>query len=358
VREKKRVVVAMSGGVDSSVSAALLVDQGYEVIGMMMRLWSETGKAQDNRCCTPDSMAMARRVADCLEIPFYTIDAQEKFFNTVVTYFEQEYLLGNTPNPCLVCNRQIRWDFLLQHALNAGAVYMATGHYARLENDLAGEMKLLRAKDDQKDQSYVLHVLNQNKLRHALFPLGDYLKSEVRQLARDFNLPVADKAESQDLCFLGVEDYRSFLKRRQGAGINPGPILDLAGMNLGEHQGLAYYTIGQRKGLGITSSQPYYVVEKNLNRNALIVGNLDQLGREELVAENVNWISGRTPDKPFRAQVKIRYKASFVWGTIVPQDDNKIKIVFDHKLRDITSGQAAVIYNGQECLGGGLIANQ
>ena len=356
MQNSKRVVVAMSGGVDSSVAAALLVDQGYEVIGMMMRLWSETGRENENRCCTPDSMALARRVSDRLKIPFYTINAQNQFFKSVVTYFEDEYLRGNTPNPCLVCNRQIRWEFLLDHAKNAGASFMATGHYSRLSKDVSGKITLQRAKDEQKDQSYVLHVLNQEKLRHALFPLGSYFKSEVRQLAQKFNLPVADKAESQDLCFLGTEDYRSFLKRRHEGAFSSGPIYDETNQLLGEHQGLAFYTIGQRKGLGVTSNQPLYVIDKDLLRNALIVGGKNRLGKNELNARNVNWISGKTPDKPFRAQVKIRYKASLIWGIIYPQNENDIKIIFDNSLRDITPGQAAVIYDGETCLGGGIIA--
>lgn len=345
----------MSGGVDSSVAAALLVEQGYEVIGMMMRLWSESGKSSDNRCCTPDSMAMARRVADRLKIPFYTIDTQTQFLNTVVSYFENEYLRGNTPNPCLVCNRHIRWEHLLNHAKAAGAEFMATGHYARLNRNQSGGIQLLRAKDDLKDQSYVLHVLNQEKLNHALFPLGSFLKTDVRQLAKNFNLPVADKAESQDLCFLGTEDYRTFLKRRQITAINPGPIKDQKDNIIGEHQGLAFYTVGQRKGLGIQSTLPLYVIDKDVNQNALIVGEKNDLGKDELHAINVNWISNSPSLEPFRAQVKIRYTAGFVWGTVYPENDNRMKIRFDQKLRDITPGQAAVIYNEDICLGGGII---
>lgn len=356
--EVQRVVIAMSGGVDSSVAAALLVDQGYEVVGMMLRLWSESGRAHDNRCCTPDAMALARRVADRLQIPFYTIDAQEKFLSTVVAYFETEYLRGNTPNPCLVCNRHIRWQFLLDHARNAGAVYLATGHYARLDRDQHGRVRLLQAKDSQKDQSYVLHVLNQAKLNQALFPLGDHLKKDVRQLAKAFNLPVADRAESQDLCFLGNEDYRDFLQRRQPNQITPGPIYDRNEQVVGEHKGLAFYTIGQRKGLGVSSSQPLYVIGKDLSHNALIIGEVEQLGKDELYAENVNWISGIPPIEPFRAQVKIRYRANLVWGTIYPKGESAFKVIFDQKLRDITPGQAAVIYDDQICLGGGLITQE
>jgi len=352
---KNRVVVAMSGGVDSSVAAALLVDAGYDVIGMMMRLWNEPGTESLNRCCTPDAMALARRVADRLNIPFYTIDAQSYFYNTVVTYFENEYMQGHTPNPCLVCNRQIRWEFLLQHARSAGAALMATGHYVRLEKDHSGSISLKRARDGQKDQSYVLHVLSQEKLKQALFPLGEYQKAEVRQLAAKFNLPVADRPESQDLCFLGAEDYRSFLSRRHANAISTGPIYDESGHLLGEHQGLAFFTIGQRKGLGISSVRPMYVLDKDIKRNALIVGTYDSLGKSELRADKVNWISGKPPTNPFRAQVKIRYTSPLTWGMVYPVDPFSIKITFDTKLRDITPGQAAVIYDEDTCLGGGII---
>jgi len=210
---KQKVVVAMSGGVDSSVAAALLKQQGYDVTGMMLRLWSEPGKEESNRCCTPDAMAQARRVAGILDIPFYVIDAKDVFKETVVQYFLDGYARGETPNPCLMCNRQIRWTFLLNHALALGAEYMATGHYVRINRDEAGTSRLMRAVDHFKDQSYVLHVLKQNQLAHALFPVGEFPKPEIRRLAADFGLPTASRADSQDLCFLAGDDYRNFLQR-------------------------------------------------------------------------------------------------------------------------------------------------
>ena len=352
---KPRVVVAMSGGVDSSVAAALLKSQGYDVVGMMMRLWSEPGAENENRCCTPDSMAQARRVAALLDIPFYAVDAQTIFHDTVVTYFTGSYLQGETPNPCLVCNRHIRWEFLLQRALATGAEYMATGHYVRLGRDEQGRIQLRRALDARKDQSYVLHVLNQSQLQHALFPLGEYTKPEVRQLARDFNLPVAERAESQDLCFLGSDDYRAFLLRHAPAAQNPGPILDQDGRQVGEHQGLAFYTIGQRKGLGVSSPEPLYVLEKDLARNALVIGPQAALGQDWLLAANVNWQSGAAPTVPQRLQVKIRYKAEEAWAVVTPLEGNQAHVQFEHKLRDITPGQAAVFYDGDTVVGGGVI---
>jgi tRNA-specific 2-thiouridylase len=345
----------MSGGVDSSVAAALLARQGYQVIGMMMRLWSEGGREMDNRCCTPDAMAQARRVAAILGIPFYVVDAQQAFHDSVVTYFKQGYAEGNTPNPCLECNRHIRWKFLLERARALGAQKMATGHYVRLQADEAGGYHLLTGVDAAKDQSYVLHVLKQEQLAHALFPLGDYTKPEIRQMAHDFGLPVAERPESQDLCFLGGDDYRQFLRRNLPQVEQPGPIVTRSGKVLGTHSGLAFYTIGQRKGLGIASPQPLYVLAKDMQRNALVVGDVEELGQSELTAAGANWVAGEAPPQPFPAQVKIRYKARPATGWVTPLDGERFHVRFDEPLRDITPGQAAVVYAGEECLGGGII---
>lgn len=349
-----RVVVAMSGGVDSSVAAALLVEQGFEVIGMMMRLWSEPGTGHQNRCCTPDAMAQAKRVAAQLGIPFYAIDAQEPFYNHVVQYFIDGYTHGITPNPCLICNRHIRWEFLLNHALAFGAEYLATGHYARLRED-SGRIQLLKSVDKSKDQSYVLHVLNPEQLSRTLFPLGEHSKNEVRQLAQQFNLPVADRPESQDLCFLGEGDYREFLIRNSTPDHNSGLIKNNKGEILGEHNGLAMYTIGQRRGLGLSSPDPLYVLEKDLQRNELIVGTKEGLKQHKLLTRDVNWLSIEPPMKPIRAQVKIRYKASEEWAVIKPEENGHAEVHFDQKIIGITPGQAAVFYDDEICLGGGII---
>jgi len=349
------VVIAMSGGVDSSVAAALLVQQGYQVTGMMLRLWNEPGSETDNRCCTPDAMAMARRVAARLNIPFYAVDAREIFRQTVVEAFINGYTQTITPNPCLICNQHIRWGFLLKHALAMGVDFMATGHYARSRQDENGNWQLLRAVDENKDQSYVLHVLQQDQLAHTLFPLGDYTKPQVRQLARQFNLPVAERPESQDLCFLGNHDYRQFLTRHSAGVQNPGPIFNQSGEKIGEHLGLAFYTIGQRKGICIASPSPLYVLEKDASRNALIVGALEELGQSELATHQVNWISGEVPEQPFKASIKIRYKAQEITGMVTPLKDQKVHVKFNIKLRDITPGQAVVFYDDQVCLGGGII---
>jgi tRNA-specific 2-thiouridylase len=357
-----KVVVAMSGGVDSSVAAALLKQQGYDVTGMMLRLWSETGKEDSNRCCTPDSMALARRVAAKLDIPFYVVDAKELFRSIVVQSFLDGYARGVTPNPCVVCNQRVKWDFLLNHALAHGADYLATGHYARTRDLTDGSWQLLRSVDHTKDQSYVLHVLTQEKLAKALFPVGEYSKPEIRKLAGDFGLPTATRSDSQDLCFLAGEDYRGFLQRNAPQIGVPGTIENSEGKTVGEHQGLAYYTIGQRKGLGVESHVPLYVLSKDVATNTLTVGEKEELGLRDLVAREVNWISGQPPMESFRAQVKTRYTASEAWAEVTPLEidhpneySSSISARFDKPQRDITPGQAAVFYNGDLVLGGGVI---
>lgn len=354
---KKKVVVAMSGGVDSSVAAALLQQQGYEVIGMMLRLWSEPGREASNRCCTPAAMNIARRVAGQLGIPFYAVNAQESFHNIVVQYFLDGYADGGTPNPCLACNRQIRWEFLLERALALGADYMATGHYVKLVRNEREPVRLFEATDSHKDQSYVLHVLNQAKLQHALFPLGDLTKPEVRQIAADLKLPAAVSKESQDLCFLAGQDYRDFLRRHQPGLDEPGPIVTRDGRHLGSHTGLMNYTIGQRKGLGIAAAEPLYVLAKDRARNALIVGFADELGSRELATGMVHWLSGIAPAAPFDADVKIRYSAKKAPARVTPLPDGAAHVEFRDPARDITPGQAAVFYFDGEVLGGGIIAN-
>jgi len=349
-----KVVVAMSGGVDSSVAAALLKEQGYDVIGMMLRLWSEPGKEDSNRCCTPDSMAQARRVAAKLDIPFYVIDAKDVFHNTVVQYFLDGYARGETPNPCLICNRQIRWTFLLDHALALGADFMATGHYVRIRK-AENNYQLLRAVDKSKDQSYVLHVLNQEKLARALFPIGDYPKTEIRVIAEKFGLPTASRKDSQDLCFLAGDDYRNFLQRNAAEMLQPGEILTRDGRSIGEHNGLANYTIGQRKGLGVASLVPLYVLGKNSTTNTLIVGTQEELGSRELMAREVNWLSGETPSEPFQADVKIRYTAKEAEALVTPINGNQVQVQFDAPQRDITAGQAAVFFQDDLMIGGGII---
>jgi tRNA-specific 2-thiouridylase len=326
----------------------------------MLRLWGEpeTPGSVYNRCCSPDAMAQAQRVAEMLDIPFYVVDAQAPFKRQVVDFFVDGYAAGVTPNPCLECNRHIRWDFLLKRALALEARYLATGHYARVravESGTGTRYELLTGVDTHKDQAYVLSVLGQAQLAHALFPVGDYTKPQIRELARDFKLPVAERPESQDLCFLADNDYRRFLRQHAGAAITPGPIVRRGGQVVGQHEGLPFYTVGQRKGLGVPGPEALYVLGARPETNTLVVGTAAELGRSRLRAARVNWISGEAPGGPARAAVKIRYKATPAQATVTPLPGQEAEAVFDQPLRDITPGQAAVFYAGEVCLGGGII---
>jgi len=354
----ERVVVAMSGGVDSSVAAALLVEQGYQVIGVMMRLWAEPpapgGAGGENRCCTPQAVEDARRVAAQLGIPFYLVNYAAEFKACVVDYFVAEYSRGRTPNPCLACNRHIRFGRLLRHALALEADYLATGHYAQVDR-ADGRYRLRRGADRQKDQSYVLYMLGQEELRHLLFPVGSLTKEQVRGMARQRGLPVAAKEESMELCFVADDDYRRFLHEHAPQGVQPGPILDTAGREIGQHQGLPFYTVGQRKGLGIAAAEALYVLHLDVQRNALIVGPARELGRRTLLAENVSYVNGEPPAGPLRVQAKIRSQAALADATWSPLDGGQARVEFDLPLRDITPGQAVVAYQGDVVLGGGII---
>ena len=356
----RRVVVAMSGGVDSATAAAVLLDRGYQVIGMMMHLWAEqdtaSGKASANRCCSAETVNDARQVCQLLGIPFHLVDYEQEFKHHVVDTFVAEYGRGRTPNPCLYCNRHIKFGLLLRHALSLDAQYLATGHYVRIR-ETDGEYQLCKGVDADKDQSYVLYMLGQEELRHLLFPLGDYTKSQVRAIARQRALPVADKEESQDLCFVLDNDYRRFLGQYAPATIRPGPILDRMGRLLGEHKGLPFYTIGQRSGMGIAAPEALYVLEIDPARNALIVGPASELGWRELIAEEVSYVSGHAPPVPLPVMAKIRRQARLARATLTPLNGNQAQLTFTHPLRDITPGQGVVFYLGDVVLGGGIIAS-
>ncbi len=384
-----RIVVAMSGGVDSSVAAALLKEQGHEVIGMMLRLWSEPGVIEDdgvervvqNKCCSLKSVDDARRVARKLDIPFYLVNVEQEFKDNVVDYFYSEYVAGRTPNPCLTCNRHIRFTLLLNRALALDAEYLATGHYVRVDDHpITGKRRLRRGLDPEKDQSYVLHVLNQQQLAHACFPLGPYTKPQVRAMAAERGMTVATKAESQEICFVAQNDYRGFIQRYAAAaeepelaGVGPGltakangviplpksgPIYDQSGKVLGRHRGLAYYTIGQRKGLGLTSPEPLHVLTIDAVENAIIVGPATALEKTSFTVGNMHYVSGEIPIEPFSALVRIRYKAPEREATVIPLEGNRAQVTLSSPQRAITPGQAAVFYGGEdgdEVLCGGII---
>lgn len=353
--KKPTILVAVSGGVDSSVVAALLAEQGYPIIGVMMHLWSEAGKECENKCCTPQSMEEARKSAQTIGYPFHVIDAAEIFRKQIVQYFLDEYKQGKTPNPCVICNKDIKWGLLFDKLNEFGADYLATGHYVRLEKDNMGKIKVLRAKDNLKDQSYVMCMLTQTELRKTMFPLGNLLKTEVRELAHHYGLPMAEKKDSQDLCFVSDTSYRDFLLRNAPDIAQPGTIMDRHGNRLGDHQGLAFYTIGQRKGIGIAAPEPLYVLEKNAKENILVVGSVEDLKQEEIVLKDVNWISGIKPTTEISTNVKIRYKAEFQKAIVIPLANNKVIIKFEKPVRDATPGQFAVFYDDEELLGGGEI---
>ena len=349
-----KVVVALSGGVDSSVAAALLVEQGYEVVGVTIRLWSEPGCENENRCCTPETRRIAGQLAGKLNIPFEILDAVELFHQQVVQSFLDGYQRGDTPNPCIFCNRHIKWGYLLSYAQSIGASLVATGHYARVKRTETGLYELWRGIDPSKDQSYMLSMLNQQQLAHSIFPVGEFNKAQVRKLAHDLDLPAADQPESQDLCFLGESDYRLFLRKYVPQVVQPGLIVNPSGTVLGEHQGLAFYTIGQRKGLP-SSTRPLYVLEKNLETNVLVAGFAEELGKQEFSVDALNWIAGEAPSKPLQAEVKIRFKAPPAAALLTPGIDGGVHVRLEAPLRDITNGQMAVFYTGDQVLGGGII---
>ena len=353
------VVVAMSGGVDSSVTAALLLEQGYNVVGVTMQIWDPAATVKNGDyvgCCSLAAVDDARSVADRLGIPYYVLNFHALFRETVVRDFCRQYVAGRTPNPCVVCNRVIKFEALLRKALALGADYLATGHYARIgHNERTGRRTLLKAKDRGKDQTYFLYSMTQSQLARTLMPLGDFTKDQVRRMAAQRGLQVAEKPESQEICFVPDDDYRGFLRQNISEQIKPGPILDLDGREIGGHEGIAYYTVGQRRGLGLATGKRVYVVDIDPERNAVVVGPVEALHRDKLVAGDINLVLTDKLAGPVEAQAQIRYNAVPAPAIISPRGAGRVTVEFASPQRAITPGQAVVFYQNDYLFGGGTI---
>ncbi|WP_064612242.1 tRNA 2-thiouridine(34) synthase MnmA [Streptobacillus moniliformis] len=353
---KKRVVLGMSGGVDSSVAAILLKEAGYEVIGVFMKNWEE--KDENGVCMSDIDYEDVISVAEQLEIPYYSVNFVKEYWDRVFEYFLSEYRLARTPNPDVMCNKEIKFKAFLDYANKLGADYIATGHYARLTTNEKGEKVLLRGVDNNKDQSYFLCGLNQKQLEKVLFPIGEYEKTEIRKIAEKYNLKTAKKKDSTGICFIGERNFNEFLSKYLPA--KDGNIVDINGNILGSHHGLMYYTIGQRKGIGLGNTkegtgEPYFVVDKNVEKNELMVAQGDDnlLYSKGLIANKFNFIN--EIELPFRCTVKFRYRQNDVSAVIDKIEEDRYQIIFDEKQRAVTLGQIVVLYDGEKCLGGGII---
>ena len=353
---KKRVVLGMSGGVDSAVAAYLLREQGYEVIGVTMQVWQDDHgfKEREGGCCSLSAVDDARMVADTLDIPFYVMNFKEVFKEKVIDYFMDEYVEGRTPNPCIACNRYIKFDELLQRAEALGADYVATGHYAKIyEKD--GRMVIEKAIDDTKDQTYALYNLTQEQLRKTLMPCGEYRKTRIREIAKEMDLGVHNKKDSQEICFIDDNDHGRYIYEKKPELKVKGNFVDPLGNVLGEHKGIAYYTIGQRKGLGLSLNRPVFVSKIDKDSNEVVLTDESALFKTTLMADDLNWVAMDEITEPYVAKAKIRYGATPSKCTIYPVGDGKIKVVFDEKQRAMTAGQAVVFYENNIVLGGGTI---
>ena len=353
----KRVAVAMSGGVDSSAAALILKRQGYDVIGVSMKLLSDELSGKKGGCCSLEDFNDARRVADILDIPYYVLNMQKEFSERVIASFVSDYSLGKTPNPCILCNQEMKFDLLMKKAAQLGADYLATGHYARVDyDDERGRYILRKGLDATKDQSYFLFSMTQEQLSKTLFPVGSYCKDEIRDMLRDAGISIADKDESQDICFVDDGDYSSLIEKSKGkAGIKHGDIVSEDGEILGTHDGIHNYTVGQRRGLGISSLKRLYVLGLDLAGNRVIVGDEEGLLSGGLIATSPNWISVEGIKGELGASVKIRYSLNDHEAVLNLEDDGSVRVNFMERVRAVTPGQAVVFYNGDEVMGGGWI---
>lgn len=362
---KKRVVVAMSGGVDSSVCAYILKQEGYEVIGLTMLKSPDDFKQTDmangaNKEANPelDIVYDARRVAEMLDIPYHTIDLKKYFKEKVIDYFVNEYVSGHTPNPCIICNKYLKFDALLKEALAHNAFYIATGHYARIQyRGSKGRYILKKAKDKAKDQSYALYRLSQFQLEHTLLPMGEYTKKEIRTIAKEANIPVASKPDSQEICFIDT-DYKDFIKHVAPEYIVAGEFVDKKGNVIGQHKGIPFYTVGQRKGLGIQSTRPLYVIKIDSKKNRILLGSEEDTYAEQFTVGSLNWITFDRLSETINVDVKIRYNFKERPAQVFPIEEDRVKVIFKEPQKSPAPGQAAVFYRGDELVGGGTIEDR
>lgn len=355
---EKKALIAMSGGIDSSVAAYIMKQRGYECIGATMKLFQneDVGVSREHSCCSLDDVQDARSVAYKLDMPYYVYNFADRFAEKVIDNFVGCYEMGITPNPCIECNRHLKFKYLYDKARELGLDYIVTGHYSDIYfDDSTGRYVLKKAADPAKDQSYVLYSMTQEQLAHTIFPLASISKTEVRQIAKDNGFVNADKSESQDICFVQNGRYADFIREYTGSDYPEGDFVDLNGNVLGRHKGIINYTVGQRKGLGISYAKPLYVVAVNPCNNTVVLGDNSDLFTRELNADNINLISAERLEKPVHLKAKIRYKHEEQWATVTQTGDDTIKVVFDEPQRAITRGQAVVLYDGDIVVGGGTI---